>query len=165
MSDAVPNGGELQPPDATGAAAVDAERRQFMHRMLNLGLGLWAAGAVGTSAYVAGRYVWPQPEGGQTGGERSVSFPLAKLDQEPMVKLLVEGQPVGVVRVDGTVHALGLVCTHLGCLVGWSPEARQMVCPCHASRYDINGAVVQGPAPAPLKRYDVRVAGDTVVIS
>jgi cytochrome b6-f complex iron-sulfur subunit len=145
--------------------AADASRRKFMHRMYNLGLALWAGAAMGTGGYVVGRYIWPRPEGTTTGGERSASFPLVQLDELPMVKLLVEGQPVGVVRVGGEVFALGLVCTHLGCLVGWNPDTGQMVCPCHASRFEPTGQVAQGPAPAPLKRYEARISGDTVVVS
>lgn len=146
-------------------AAEDASRRKFLHRMYNLGLSLWVGAALGTGGYVAGRYVWPHPDGTATGGERGASFPLAQLDELPMVKLLVEGQPVGVVRVGGEVFALGLVCTHLGCLVGWNPEAGQMICPCHASRFEATGQVAQGPAPAPLKRYEARISGDTVVVT
>lgn len=151
--------------EVAGGDLSDASRRKFMHRMLNMSMGLWAAcGTLGT-VYVAGRYVWPHPEGVSTGGERTVSFPLADLDDQPMARVLVEGQPVGVFRDDGTVYALGLVCTHLGCLVNWDPEISNMVCPCHASHFDHNGAVVSGPAPAPLKRYDARISGDMVQIS
>jgi cytochrome b6-f complex iron-sulfur subunit len=77
----------------------------------------------------------------------------------------VEGQPVGVYRYQGTVHALSLVCTHLGCLVNWVPDQGEFHCPCHGSRYDANGAVLQGPAPLPLKRYEARVSGTTVIVS
>ena len=152
-------------PEAAGGDLSDATRRKFMHRMLNMSMGLWVSAATLGTGYVAGRYMWPHPEGTSTGGERSVSFALADLDNQPMVRVLVEGAPVGVFRHEGAIYALGLVCTHLGCLVNREPDSGNMACPCHASRFDRNGGVISGPAPAPLKRYDVRVSGDTVLVS
>ena len=127
-------------------------------------VGFWVLAGMAGTGYVAARYVWPTKEGESTGGEREVTFPAAQLAEADMVKVLVEGKPVGVFRAADGVHALSLVCTHLGCLVNWNPDAGLMICPCHGSRYEPSGQVVQGPAPLPLKAYDVRVSGDTVVV-
>lgn len=153
-------------PPADAEAGLPSEaRRKFLHRLYNMTLGFWVLAGMAGTGYVAGRYVWPTKEGESTGGERAVNFPLAKLDDGAMAKVLVEGQPVGVFRYDGQVRALGLVCTHLGCLVAWHPDVGLMICPCHGSRFDAGGQVVQGPAPLPLKRYDAKVSGQTVVVS
>lgn len=45
-------------------------------------------------------------------------------------------------------------CTHLGCTVNWHAETDQFVCPCHDATFDANGAVVGGPPPKALDRYD-----------
>lgn len=150
------------PEDDPGPA--DADRRRFVHRILNMSLGLWAMAGITGAGYAAGKYVWPREASRSTGGEREVSFAAADLDKEDVVKVLVEGNPVGVFRHNGAVLALALSCTHLGCLVGWNKETGEMDCPCHGSRFDVAGAVLQGPAPTPLKRYDVRVVGDTVIV-
>ncbi len=60
-------------------------------------------------------------------------------------------------------YAISSVCTHLGCNVKrttWGFE-----CPCHGSRFDASGRVIQGPAPAPLKWYALTLSprGDLVV--
>lgn len=47
--------------------------------------------------------------------------------------------------------AVSSVCTHLGCNV--KHTASGFECPCHGSRFDGNGRVVQGPAPRPLAWY------------
>ena len=55
----------------------------------------------------------------------------------------------------GTVHAVSARCTHLGCIVGWNPAEKSWDCPCHGSRFDVDGAVLQGPAVDPLSPASV----------
>jgi glycine/D-amino acid oxidase-like deaminating enzyme/nitrite reductase/ring-hydroxylating ferredoxin subunit len=54
----------------------------------------------------------------------------------------------------GSVHALAARCTHLGCLVQFNDAERAWECPCHGSRFDIDGSVIQGPANKPLEPRD-----------
>jgi glycine/D-amino acid oxidase-like deaminating enzyme/nitrite reductase/ring-hydroxylating ferredoxin subunit len=62
----------------------------------------------------------------------------------------------GVYRDDaGHVHAVSLRCTHLGCLLRWNGAERSWDCPCHGSRFDVDGVVLEGPAVQPLKRKSV----------
>lgn len=56
---------------------------------------------------------------------------------------------------DGNVHAVSAKCTHLGCLVAFNRAERTWECPCHGSRFDPDGRVVQGPAVGPLERRDI----------
>src|SRR4051812_22591483 len=52
---------------------------------------------------------------------------------------------------DGTMHAVSAVCTHLGCQVLWNSAERSWDCPCHGSRFDVTGRVIQGPAVKDLE--------------
>jgi Rieske Fe-S protein len=62
---------------------------------------------------------------------------------------------VGVYRDDaGAVHAVSLRCTHLGCLLHFNDAERSWDCPCHGSRFDVDGEVLAGPAVRPLARRD-----------
>jgi glycine/D-amino acid oxidase-like deaminating enzyme/nitrite reductase/ring-hydroxylating ferredoxin subunit len=51
----------------------------------------------------------------------------------------------------GDVHRRSAVCTHLGCIVAWNPAASTWDCPCHGSRFDPKGTVINGPAATDLK--------------
>jgi nitrite reductase/ring-hydroxylating ferredoxin subunit len=62
----------------------------------------------------------------------------------------------GVYRDDqGRLHAVSLRCTHLGCLLRFNEAERSWDCPCHGSRFDVDGAVLEGPAVEPLDHYEV----------
>ena len=52
---------------------------------------------------------------------------------------------------DGTLRGLSAVCTHLACIVHWNNAERSWDCPCHGSRFDLDGNVIQGPAVKPLE--------------
>jgi glycine/D-amino acid oxidase-like deaminating enzyme/nitrite reductase/ring-hydroxylating ferredoxin subunit len=55
----------------------------------------------------------------------------------------------------GALHAVSARCTHLGCLVSFNRAERAWECPCHGSRFDVDGQVIQGPAVRPLERRDI----------
>ncbi len=58
---------------------------------------------------------------------------------------------------DGAVTLLSSTCTHLGCAVAWNAVERTWDCPCHGSRFDVDGSVLAGPAQAPLERVELKV--------
>ncbi|WP_436930860.1 FAD-dependent oxidoreductase [Halosimplex halobium] len=66
--------------------------------------------------------------------------------------------PVAVYRdEDGAVHAVSAVCPHMGCLVSWNDGERSWDCPCHGSRFDVDGSVLDTPAVDDLDPVDLGV--------
>ncbi|RAJ68992.1 glycine/D-amino acid oxidase-like deaminating enzyme [Streptomyces sp. Amel2xB2] len=67
----------------------------------------------------------------------------------------VRGRRSAVHRTpEGEVRALSPRCTHLGCFVRFNDAEGAWECPCHGSRFDTEGRVIQGPATRPLERRD-----------
>ena len=68
-------------------------------------------------------------------------------------------------RFSGGVFAYSAICTHQGCTLGYNPTANSLDCPCHGSTFDVanGGAVLGGPAPAPLPTYKVAISGNSIV--
>lgn len=72
------------------------------------------------------------------------------------------GRSVALFRDEGGIHAVSIVCTHLGCIV--KPTADGFECPCHGSRFARDGTVTGGPAPTPLPWIKVTASGGTVTV-
>jgi glycine/D-amino acid oxidase-like deaminating enzyme/nitrite reductase/ring-hydroxylating ferredoxin subunit len=63
-----------------------------------------------------------------------------------------EGEWATYVDEAGRRHAVSPTCTHMGCLVSFNGAEEAWECPCHGSRFGLDGAVLQGPAVKPLRR-------------
>ena len=62
-----------------------------------------------------------------------------------LVKL--DGKAMAIYKDEqGGIHAVSTVCPHAKCSVGWNSAEKSWDCPCHGSRFDIDGEVLTGPA-------------------
>jgi cytochrome b6-f complex iron-sulfur subunit len=66
--------------------------------------------------------------------------------------------------VDTRLVALYRKCVHLGCSVPHCPTSSLFECPCHGSKYRLNGEYYSGPAPRGLDRFPVVVSGSSVMV-
>ncbi len=92
--------------------------------------------------------------------------PKEKLEQlQPGDGKVVEynGEKAGVYKAeDGQVFAVSVKCPHMGCQLVWNPDEKSWDCPCHGSRFDYRGRLIDGPAQTtleeehPQKRQNVR---------
>ncbi|HYI48735.1 MAG TPA: FAD-dependent oxidoreductase [Allosphingosinicella sp.] len=88
-------------------------------------------------------------------GRKPHSFDDLGPDEAAILK--VDGHNVAGYRdPEGQLHACSAVCTHMGCLVGWNGTDRTWDCPCHGSRFALDGGVIHGPAVKPLEPVEVK---------
>jgi len=53
---------------------------------------------------------------------------------------------------DGNIHKFSALCPHLKCILHWNPTESSWDCPCHGSRFDCLGKVLNGPAISDMKK-------------
>lgn len=69
--------------------------------------------------------------------------------------VMISGQRAGAYRDPlGKLHIVDTTCSHLGCELEWNHGDRTWDCPCHGSRFSIDGEVIEGPAHHPLKKLE-----------
>ena len=75
------------------------------------------------------------------------------------------GQQVVVTQpAPGRFQGLSTVCPHQGCQVNAVRDGA-VICPCHGSRFGLDGAVLEGPATTALARRAVMVKGQDVTLA
>lgn len=78
---------------------------------------------------------------------------LAEIQKEEGKIVKVEGETCAAYRdAEGALHLLSPVCTHTGCNVQWNGSEKSWDCPCHGSRFSIDGKVLNGPAVKDLRK-------------
>jgi cytochrome b6-f complex iron-sulfur subunit len=125
-------------------------------------LGLGSLGIAGAGAAVFGTEFLspnvlyePSPI---TNAGKPEQYPPGSVSADPKTGIYIIHGPEGF-------YALSAVCTHLGCLSVWAPEQNQIACPCHGSKFNLEGVKTDGPAPRPLPWLRVWIGdeGDLMV--
>ncbi|MFQ5914934.1 MAG: ubiquinol-cytochrome c reductase iron-sulfur subunit [Nitrospinota bacterium] len=141
------------------------------------GFLLWALTAlfgVGGAGFAAGLLAYLYPPGLRRRLRGPVPVPGAEsLPPGGSLSVRIQGEPLLLLKAENGYRAFSLICTHLGCVVRWRPQAGnskagkglgRFACPCHGGRFDSEGRVVAGPPPRPLGRLEVRVKDGRVFI-
>ena len=61
------------------------------------------------------------------------------------------------------LSAVNPTCTHQGCTVEWT-DTKVFACPCHGSKFSLNGKVLEGPAKKPLETFKAKEKNGLVLI-
>ena len=153
-------------------AGTGMTRREFLYY-------IWGASIALLTVQGAGLLVWfliPRFREGEFGGRFLVS-----VDELPGVNEEPANYPEGrfwLVNLDSTapnelmyqapdeaepivgVAAIYKVCTHLGCIYSWTPANNRFECPCHGSKYRLDGRRIESPAPRSLDRFNVQALAE-----
>lgn len=153
---------------------ADSKPRKFTRRTF---IG-WSIASLLTATVVTGLapilvFLWPAPPKGQKKGPLPVSLPkpLNQLADGDALKFDAPTSPNSafimadgggdnapgdlafsgfVVKAEGKVNVFAINCSHLGCSVALNTDAKTFDCPCHGSRFHLDGTVLRGPAAYPL---------------
>jgi len=95
-------------------------------------------------------------------GDYATGGDVAKVDEIPLGAgaLIRHGLTKKAVYRDthGKLHECSAVCPHLGCLVDWNSAEKTWDCPCHGSRFDPFGKILNGPANTGLEVLKIEAA-------
>src|ERR1700693_2264266 len=154
---------------ADAAAPKRVARRTFLG---------WGMAIILTSLTVTGIapilvFLWPAPPKGQKKGPLTIALdtPLDQITDGQVVKFDAPTSPNSafimadgggdnapgdlafggfVVKDKGKVNVFAINCSHLGCPIGLNTTDKRFECPCHGSRFHLDGTVLRGPAAFPL---------------
>ncbi|MCX7773708.1 MAG: FAD-dependent oxidoreductase [Clostridia bacterium] len=88
------------------------------------------------------------------GGKLQMGKPDLPEEKETGVKVNINGKRCGYYRDDeDNIHIVDTTCTHMGCEVKWNSQEKSWDCPCHGSRFNYTGHVLEGPAELHLNSY------------
>jgi cytochrome b6-f complex iron-sulfur subunit len=133
-------------------ADAGLNRREFFNEVAFAALGVAGLGA----AVVTYRYLSPNVL-----FEPSTTFRAGNPDLFPVNSVTyLQDQQVYIVRTMEGFYAVSAVCTHLGCITQWKPEAEQIACPCHGSKFKSDGTKIEGPAPRSLPHFSITLTVD-----
>jgi cytochrome b6-f complex iron-sulfur subunit len=136
------------------AAVLTSEtsRRDFLNDVAAGALGIAGLGAM----VVTYRYLSPNAL-----FEPSTTFRAGNPGLYPVNSVTFnQDQQVYIVRTQEGFYAVSAVCTHLGCITQWKPEANVIACPCHGSKFRSDGTKVEGPAPRSLPHFSITLTAD-----
>jgi cytochrome b6-f complex iron-sulfur subunit len=139
-------------------AYLATSRRVFV----NILLGGIIGGLIGWLLYPIFRFLIPPKTVAQESDIVQVNVNEVPMGGSKVINY--KEKPTIIIHTDSGLFALSAVCTHLGCIVQWDEINQEIVCPCHAARYDLNGNVKSGPAPRPLALAKARIVDDKILI-
>jgi nitrite reductase/ring-hydroxylating ferredoxin subunit len=146
-----------QMESAESSRPLDEDRRVFLEQCRSMLAGLAIVGVTAPFLQACEREVILTPAGTKT---FLVDVSALDTDGAFMVAEAPDLSQVLVVRQGrGSYLALSMTCTHEGCTL-FEPEDQVMECPCHQSRFNMDGAVLNGPAPRPLRRLSAGLNPD-----
>ncbi len=138
----------------------DIGRRRFLSQAV-MGFGLLFG--LGTLALRFGQFLVPRHK--PRPSEAVLIGVESNIPMGDAVGMDLSGQKILVLRTEEGVVAFSRRCTDLGCLVSWSREREQFLCPCHQGIYDKTGKNIAGPPPRPLDRFNIVKRGEQLYVN
>ena len=135
-----------------GQGENEITRRDFLNEITLGALGIAGLGSVAVTYQFFSPNVLFEPP---------TTFHAGNPDLYPVHSVtFLQDQQVYIVRMPEGFYAVSAVCTHLGCVTQWKPDADMIACPCHGSKFKADGTKIEGPAPRPLPHFAILLTAD-----
>ena len=136
----------------SGQAGNGVTRRDFLNELTLGALGIAGLGSVAVTYQFFSPNVLFEPPTTFRAGSPEL-YPVHSVT-------FLQDQQVYIVRMPEGFYAVSAVCTHLGCVTQWKPDAEMIACPCHGSKFKSDGTKIEGPAPRPLPHFGISLTAD-----
>ncbi len=136
---------------------MDINEVRIPRKTLIAGIGVGAAAATVAACSSSESGSGSEADPGSGSGDA-----LAATSEVPVGSGVIVGDVIVTQPVAGDFQGFSAVCTHTGCLINNISDGT-INCPCHGSKFDLEGQVVNGPAARPLEPIAVEVQGDSIV--
>jgi cytochrome b6-f complex iron-sulfur subunit len=137
--------------DTSDVQVSAPSRREFLYYIWGASIALF----LGQTTVGLLLFAYPRFKEGEFGGVFTVvSEEIPETGAPPVSK------PAGrfwLSNNDEGFTALYGVCTHLGCLPKWVDTNGRFECPCHGSKFTLDGTYIEGPAPRNLDRFQTTI--------
>ena len=138
---------------------VRIPRQRFV---VGAGLGLAASVLAACTTY-GKKPAAPTPNGAAPTSPAAPANAIAKKTDVPVGSGVIIDDVVVTQPADGVFKGFSAICTHAGCTVA-EVVGGTINCPCHGSKFNLDGSVANGPASRPLDARTISVRGDSIVL-
>ena len=128
--------------------------------LIGAGLGLVAVAIAACSS--SKQSSAPSSEASSSAGAKSAGGVITKTADVPVGGGVIVGEVVVTQPTAGDFKGFSSKCTHKGCTVNKVADGT-IDCPCHGSKFNLDGSVAHGPATVPLETKAIAVQGDSIV--
>lgn len=140
------------------------QRRHFINNLAQTATGVTAISLLTACSKSSGT-----PSGNNTGGNSTLISANLDTEIDAVGDSKIAGTNIVIREATGndasSFKAFSLICTHQGCTVNYDDSGNVFNCPCHGSKYDGNGSVLNGPATKALTKLKVTVTGSELVVT
>ncbi|WP_099038884.1 ubiquinol-cytochrome c reductase iron-sulfur subunit [Mycobacterium neglectum] len=131
--------------------------------LIGAGLGLVASVLAACTTY--GKKPEASGDTATTGGTAAeLDNVITTTTDVPVGSGVIVGEVVVTQAAAGDFKGFSSTCTHAGCTLNEVVDGT-INCPCHGSKFNLDGSVAQGPATKPLESKAVEVQGDSIVLA
>lgn len=152
-----------QPVNDPTEIVMHPENFPLSRRTVVTGMGVAAAAVTLAACGSSGNEESTPTSAPQTANDAGPANAIAKTADIPVGSGAIVGEVVVTQATAGDFKGFSTVCTHSGCNVT-SVADGTINCPCHGSKFNLDGTVAKGPATRPLDSKPVKVEGESIVL-